>query len=105
MILSAAESWRRVMTQLHGGLWGMWFGPVSPSQPRIQTMSCTGTRPSHSSADKGPAWREAEAYGFDMSLIESNLRLSPRERIRRHNRALRTAISLREAVKKRDARH
>ena len=48
---------------------------------------------------KGPAWKAAEDYGFDMSLVESNLRKSVEERIRCHCRALRTARNLREAVR------
>ena len=47
---------------------------------------------------EGPAWKEAEAYGFDMSIVEANLRRTPLERIRIHNRALRTARRLRSAV-------
>jgi hypothetical protein len=49
----------------------------------------------------GPAWRAAEAYGCDMSLIESNLRRTPAERIRDHSRALATATALREAMEHR----
>ncbi len=52
----------------------------------------------------GPAWREAEAYGFDMSLIECNLRRTPRERIRLLNRILNTAFSLRKAKEHSNAR-
>ncbi|MFH1733005.1 MAG: hypothetical protein ABIF82_15335 [Planctomycetota bacterium] len=52
---------------------------------------------------KGPAWRAAEDYGIDMSLIESNLRKTPAERVRAHSRALATALALREAMKKRNA--
>ena len=46
------------------------------------------------------AWQAAEEYGFDMSLVEDNLRLTPWERIRRHSRALATALTLREAMEK-----
>jgi len=49
---------------------------------------------------EGPAWKEAEAYGFDMSIVEANLRRTPLERIRVHNRALRTAHLLREAMER-----
>ena len=49
---------------------------------------------------KGPAWRAAEEYGFDMSLIECSLRLTPAERIRQHSQALRTAMLLRAGVEK-----
>jgi hypothetical protein len=45
------------------------------------------------------AWEQAEAAGIDMSLLEANLRKSPIERIRAHDRALAAAISLREALR------
>jgi hypothetical protein len=48
--------------------------------------------------DRQPAWAAAEAYGCDMSLLESNLRRSPAERIRVHGRALAAALALREAM-------
>jgi hypothetical protein len=44
------------------------------------------------------AWQEAERYGFDMSLIEANLRKTPLERIRAHDRALSLAMTLRKAM-------
>ena len=47
------------------------------------------------------AWKAAEAYGFDMSLIEANLRRTPAKRIRTHARAL--ALALREQMKNRRA--
>ena len=50
---------------------------------------------------EGSAWQAAEAYGVDMSLIESNLRKTPAERIRAHSRALETATMLREAMRRR----
>ena len=43
----------------------------------------------------------AEAYGCDMSLLESNLRKTPAERIRAHDRALAAARALREATESR----
>lgn len=49
----------------------------------------------------GSAWREAESYGCDMSLIEANLRKTPAERIRAHSRALATAFALREGMARR----
>lgn len=49
------------------------------------------------------AWKAAEAYGFDMSLIEANLRRTPAERIRLHARALTLALSLRQQMKNRRA--
>jgi hypothetical protein len=42
----------------------------------------------------GPAWKAAEAHGFDMSLIEANLRRTPAERIRMHARVLALALAL-----------
>jgi hypothetical protein len=51
---------------------------------------------------KGLAWRAAEAHGFDMSLVEANLRRTPRERLLAHDRALRTAQRLRVAMEKRE---
>ena len=51
----------------------------------------------------GPAWKAAEAYGIDMSLVESNLRKTPLERIQAHCRALRTVRNLREAMRERPA--
>lgn len=45
------------------------------------------------------AWEAAEAYGFDMSLIEANLRRTPADRIRAHARALALAIALRQQMK------
>ena len=47
------------------------------------------------------AWEEAEAEGMDMSLVEDNLRKSPLERIREHDRALRLAFKLRKAMQER----
>ena len=49
------------------------------------------------------AWETAAAMGIDMSLIELNLGRTPAERFREHNRALRLAWELREAMKKRNA--
>ena len=50
------------------------------------------------------AWNAAEKEGYDMSLVESNLRKTPYERIRVHSRALATAVMLRRAMEKRHAR-
>ena len=49
------------------------------------------------------AWEAAAAMGIDMSLIELSLQRTPAERFREHNRALRLAWELREAMKKRNA--
>ena len=45
----------------------------------------------------GPAWRAAEAAGFDMSLIEISLAKTPWERVLNHEDALTFATMLREA--------
>jgi hypothetical protein len=50
------------------------------------------------------AWEEAEAEGMDMSLVEDNLRKTPLERIREHDRALRLAFKLRKAMQERNER-
>ena len=49
------------------------------------------------------AWKAAEAYGFDMSLIEANLRRTPAERIRLHARTLALALALRQQMTNRRA--
>ena len=46
------------------------------------------------------AWDSAAEYGFDMSLIEENLRKTPAQRIAAHQMALDTALSLKTAVEK-----
>jgi hypothetical protein len=38
--------------------------------------------------DAGPAWRAACEYGFDMSLVEDTLRMTPEQRLEEHQRAL-----------------
>ena len=53
-----------------------------------------------SKSSHGPAWRKAERYGFDMSLLEASLRRTPAERVILHARALNTALALRKAVEK-----
>ena len=45
----------------------------------------------------GPAWRAAEAAGHDMSLIIAALRMPVAERLRQHDLALNSALSLRAA--------
>lgn len=37
----------------------------------------------------GPAWRAAIDYGIDVTLLERNLTLSPTDRMRQHDEALR----------------
>jgi len=53
--------------------------------------------------NKLSAWNMAAKNGCDMSLLEDNLRKTPGERIKTHQRALNTAIMLREAMEKRHA--
>ena len=47
--------------------------------------------------DAGPAWRAAAEYGFDMSLIEDALRLTPEQRLEQHQRALDLVLEVKEA--------
>lgn len=47
--------------------------------------------------DGRTAVERAEAYGIDLSLIEENLRLTPEQRLDRHQGALELMISLHEA--------
>ena len=48
-------------------------------------------------SDAGPAWRAAAEYGFDMSLVEDALRLTPEQRLEQHQRALDMILELKEA--------
>lgn len=47
--------------------------------------------------DAGPAWRAAARYGFDMSLVEDALRLTPEQRLEQHQRALDMVLEVKEA--------
>ncbi len=49
--------------------------------------------------DAGPAWRAAAAYGFDMSLIEASLELTPEQRLAEHQQAINFMIELQESDK------
>jgi len=51
------------------------------------------------------ACRQAEAYGIDLSLLLDNLKLSPYERMQRHDKALTGAIELRQAMLKVPTNH
>ena len=55
--------------------------------------------------DKFSAWNTAAKNGCDMSLLEDNLRKTPDERIKIHQRALNTVIMLQKAMEKQHARH
>jgi len=52
----------------------------------------------------GAAWRTAEQYGFDMSIIRYNLRLTPHERVVEHQKALEFCLTLKAAGKQYYAR-
>jgi len=62
-------------------------------------MKKTQTQPEPSS--ELDAWKEAERFGIDMSLLLANLRRTPLERIRAHDRALSLAMALRQAMRMR----
>jgi len=49
--------------------------------------------------DAGPAWRAACEYGFDMSLVEDALRMTPEQRLEEHQHALNMILEL-EAARK-----
>ena len=44
--------------------------------------------------DAGPAWRAACEYGFDMSLVEDALRMTPEQRLEDHQHALNMIIEI-----------
>ena len=44
--------------------------------------------------DAGPAWRAACDYRFDMSLVDDALKLTPEQRLARHQRALDMILEL-----------
>jgi hypothetical protein len=47
--------------------------------------------------DAGPAWRAAMEYGFDMSLIEESLKLTPEQRLAEHQQVIDFLIELQES--------
>jgi len=47
--------------------------------------------------DAGPAWRAACEYGFDMSLVEDALRMTPEQRIQEHQRSLDLLLAIEAA--------
>ena len=49
--------------------------------------------------DAGPAWRAAMEYGFDMSLIEASLKLTPEQRLAEHQQTIDFMIELQESGK------
>ena len=47
--------------------------------------------------DAGPAWRAAAEYGFDMSLIEASLQLTPEQRLAEHQQVIDFLVELQES--------
>jgi hypothetical protein len=47
--------------------------------------------------DAGPAWRAAAEYGFDMSLIEESLKLTPEQRLAEHQQVVDFLIEVQKA--------
>lgn len=45
----------------------------------------------------GSAWRRAEEFGVDMTLLEKSLRMTPAQRVEAHERALALAEELSRA--------
>ena len=54
--------------------------------------------PEKKKVKKGPAWRAAEAFGLDMSLVEANLELTPAERIQFQSRLMKLDQSLQRGM-------
>ena len=52
----------------------------------------------------GSHWKAAEAYGFDMSVIESNIAMSPKDRVRVHDEFRQIADTLKDAMRKQHAK-
>jgi len=52
------------------------------------TLACMGKSNYVCPPDAGPAWRDAFEAGCDMKELEANLRLTPWERIQKHDRKL-----------------
>jgi hypothetical protein len=47
--------------------------------------------------DAGPAWRASHEYGFDMSLIEESLKLTPEQRLVEHQQVIDFLLEVQEA--------
>lgn len=47
--------------------------------------------------DAGPAWRAAVQFGYDMSLIEHSLTLTPEQRLAEHQQVLNFLLEVQEA--------
>lgn len=52
------------------------------------TLACMGKGNYVCPPDAGPAWRAAYEAGCDMEELETNLRLTPWERMQKHGRKL-----------------
>ena len=53
----------------------------------------------------GPAWRSACEYGFDMSLVERAIEMTPQERIEEHQHALNPVLEVESARKQHEQTH
>ena len=47
--------------------------------------------------DAGPAWRAAAQFGFDMSLVEAALRMTPEQRLDEHQQLLNFFLEIERA--------
>jgi hypothetical protein len=47
--------------------------------------------------DAGPAWIAAHEYGFDMSLVEASLKLTPEQRLAEHQQVIDFLLEVQEA--------
>lgn len=47
--------------------------------------------------DAGPAWIAAHEFGFDMSLVEASLKLTPEQRLAEHQQAIDFLLEVQEA--------
>ena len=65
---------------------GCYTHAVVPLDPLLLTPENLADRLRSSG---GPAWRAAIDYGIDVTLLERNLSLSPTDRMRQHDEALR----------------
>jgi|HubBroStandDraft_6_1064221.scaffolds.fasta_scaffold2282315_1 hypothetical protein len=52
------------------------------------TKTCVGSKKYVCPPDAGPAWRAAYAAGCDMEQLEANLKLTPWERLLKHDKLL-----------------
>ncbi len=46
--------------------------------------------------EAGPAWRAAHEYGFDMSLVEDFLKLTPEQRLAEHHQVINFLLEVQE---------